>query len=82
MCQKAPQLGSFFPQGQPLGKALFKFGHGPTGAQGIGPDFVYHGLFSDVPGYSGEHSTTAIPWGGRLASVWRSQVCRVVYQRA
>jgi len=25
----------FLPQGQPLGKALFKFGHGSTGAQGI-----------------------------------------------
>jgi hypothetical protein len=35
----------FLPQGQPLGKALFKFGHGPAGAQGIGTDFVYHGFF-------------------------------------
>jgi hypothetical protein len=41
------------PQGQPLGKALFKFGHGP-GAQGIGSDFVDHGLFLHVTGENGE----------------------------
>jgi hypothetical protein len=35
----------FLAKGQPLGKALFKFSHGPAGAQGIGPDFVDHGLF-------------------------------------
>src|SRR2546427_1115138 len=60
----------FLPQGQPLGKALFKFGHGPAGAQGIGTDFVDHGFFLSVTGYSG-------------ASVWRSEGDRRgVYQRA
>src|SRR5438093_6792777 len=37
------------PQGQPLGKALFKFSDSPR-AQGIGSDFVYHGLFLHVTG--------------------------------
>src|SRR6266702_3428827 len=60
----------FLPQGQPLGKALFKFGHGPAGAQGIGPDFVDHGFFLSVTGDSG-------------ASVWRAEGDRRgVYQRA
>jgi hypothetical protein len=42
--QGGRSVGVLLPQGQPLGKTLFKFGHGP-GAQGIGTDFVYHGLF-------------------------------------
>jgi hypothetical protein len=39
----------FLPQGEPLGKALFKFGHGP-GAQGIGTDFVQHERILHVQG--------------------------------
>ena len=38
---EGPQFGVFLPQGEPFGKAFFKFGHGP-GAQGIGTDFVQH----------------------------------------
>jgi hypothetical protein len=39
------------PQGQPFGKALFKFGYGP-GAQGIGTDFVDHRRILQVIGVS------------------------------
>jgi hypothetical protein len=38
---EGPQFRVFLPQGEPLGKAFFKFGHGP-GAEGIGADFVQH----------------------------------------
>jgi hypothetical protein len=46
---EGPQFGVFFPQGQPLGKALFKFGHG-SGAQGIGTDFVQHRRILEMTG--------------------------------
>src|SRR5215471_21144229 len=48
------------PQGQALGIALFKFGHGPR-AQRIGPHFVNHGLVLLVTGASGGPSSTAPP---------------------
>src|SRR5439155_23091919 len=64
---EGPQFGMVLPQGQPPGKALFKFGHGP-GAQGIGPDFVYHGLFLHVT-WVGEvtcqRTNSAFTTGGR-----------------
>src|SRR5215470_19841775 len=50
----------FLPQGQPLGKVLFKFGHTP-GAQRIGPHFVDHGLILPLIGESGGPSHTAPP---------------------
>ena len=52
---EAPQFGVLFPRREPLGIALFEFGHGP-GTQGIGTDFVDHrlppsdrGLRDDMP---------------------------------
>src|SRR5271169_372466 len=44
-----PQFGVLLPQGQPLGEAFFKFGHGP-GAKGIGADFVDHRRILQVTG--------------------------------
>src|SRR4029450_11825727 len=50
---ESPQFGVFLPQGQPLGKPLFKFGHGAPRAQGIGTDFIDHGLVLHGTGENG-----------------------------
>src|SRR5262249_12495821 len=62
---EAPQFGVLLPQGQPFGIALLKFGHG-AGPQGIGTDFVDHGLFLPVAGESGDHPTRRLPLPGAI----------------
>src|SRR5262249_12089012 len=60
----------FLPQGQPLGKTLFKCGHGAPRAQGIGTDFIDHGLVLHGTGASGgpSHPSLASPSGPKTAT--------------
>jgi hypothetical protein len=60
-----PQCGVVLPQGQPFGLALLECGHG-AGSQGLGTDFIDHGLFLHVTGESGATPARRLPLPGAL----------------
>src|SRR5262249_39019325 len=62
---EAPQFGVLLPQGQAFGIAFLKFGH-RAGPQGIGTDFIYHGLFLHVTSESGDNPTRLLPLPGAI----------------
>ena len=46
---EGPEFRVLFSQGEPCGKALLEFGHGPR-SQGIGANFIDHGCILQVKG--------------------------------